>query len=243
MQELDTSEVTANEPQQLGGITAEEKKVALVFAVMAFLWIFRKGLDFGSFSIPGWSALFPHASFINDGTVAILCASTLFALPAKGGKKILDGEAINAIPWQAILLFGGGFALAKGIQDSGLSETIGNSLQFLGDYPAELLVASCSYLMIFFTELTSNTASTELVLPVLAAVAKEIGISPLTIMIPTTLAASCAFMLPAATPPNAIVFASQRVKVIDMIKYGILINIYCGIVITVVGVFILPLLF
>ena len=241
--ELDTAEVTANELQQLGRITPEEKKVAVVFVTMALLWIFRKGLNLGFVSIPGWSALFPHASYINDGTVAILCAAFLFALPARDGKKILDGDAIGAIPWQAILLFGGGFALAKGIQTSGLADTIGNSLQFLGDYPSTLIIASCSYLMIFFTELTSNTASTELVLPILAAIAKEIGITPLSIMIPVTLAASCAFMLPAATPPNAIIFASQRVKVSDMIKCGILINLYCGIVITLVGAYVLPLLF
>ena len=220
--ELDTADVTATELQQLGRITPEEKKVAVVFVTMALLWIFRKGLNFGVVSMPGWSALFPHASFINDGTVAILCAAILFALPARDGKKILDGDAIGAIPWQAILLFGGGFALAKGIQDSGLGNTIGNSLQFLGEYPSTLIIASCSYLMIFFTELTSNTASTELVLPILAAIAKEIGIAPLAIMIPVTLAASCAFMLPAATPPNAIIFASQRVKVSDMIKCGCL---------------------
>ena len=241
--ELDTSEVTAHELQQLGRVTPEEKKVAIVFVSMALLWIFRKGLNFGIVNIPGWSVLFPHASFINDGTVAILCAATLFALPARGGKRILDGDAIGAIPWQAILLFGGGFALAKGIQSSGLADTVGSSLQFLGEYPASLIIASCSYLMIFFTELTSNTASTELVLPMLAAIAKEIGITPLTIMIPVTLAASCAFMLPAATPPNAIIFASQRVKVSDMVKCGILINLYCGVIITLVGAFVLPLLF
>lgn len=241
--ELDAADVTARELQRLGRITPEEKKVAIVFVAMALLWIFRKGLNFGIFSMPGWSALFPHASFINDGTVAILCAAFLFALPARDGKKILDGDAIGAIPWQAILLFGGGFALAKGIQESGLADTIGNSLQFLGDYPSTLIIASCSYLMIFFTELTSNTASTELVLPILAAIAKEIGIAPLAIMIPVTLAASCAFMLPAATPPNAIIFASQRVKVSDMIKCGIFINLYCGAIITLVGAFVLPLLF
>ena len=158
-------------------------------------------------------------------------------------KKILEGTDIAAIPWQAILLFGGGFALAKGIQDSGLASIIGNSMKFLGDYPSTLIVAACSYMMIFFTELTSNTASVELVLPLLAATAKEIGMSPLVLMIPVTMAASCAFMLPSATPPNAIIFASQRVKVSDMIKCGVLINLYCGVIITIVGAFILPLLF
>lgn len=240
---LDAADVTARELQRLGRITPEEKKVAIVFAAMALLWIFRKGLNFGIFSMPGWSALLPHASQINDGTVAILCAAVLFALPARDGKKILDGDAIQEIPWQAILLFGGGFALAKGIQESGLADFIGSNLLFLGDYPSTLIIASCSYLMIFLTELTSNTASTQLVLPMLAAVAEEIGIAPLAIMIPVTLAASCAFMLPAATPPNAIIFASQRVKVSDMIKCGIFINLYCGAIITLVGAFVLPLLF
>lgn len=241
--DFEASDITASALQKMGGITPEEKKVAAVFVTMAALWIFRKDLNFGLFSIPGWGSLFAHASFINDGTVAILCAVSLFALTARNGKKILEGTDIAAIPWQAILLFGGGFALAKGIQDSGLASIIGNSMKFLGDYPSTLIVAACSYMMIFFTELTSNTASVELVLPLLAATAKEIGMSPLVLMIPVTMAASCAFMLPSATPPNAIIFASQRVKVSDMIKCGILINLYCGLIITIVGVFILPLLF
>ncbi len=235
--------VITDELNQLGKFTAEEKKVAVVFTTMVLLWIFRKGFHLGDFYLPGWSSLLTHPHYIDDGSVAILCALSLFLLPAQKGKKLLDGQSINEIPWQTILLFGGGFALAKGIQDSGLSQSIGFGLKFLGNYPIELVISALSFSMSFLTELTSNTASTELLLPIIAAISKETGFPPLSLMIPITLAASCAFMLPAATPPNALIFGSQRVKMMEMIKYGFIINILCATVISLVGIFILPYLF
>ena len=227
VKELDHS-VIRREFRALGKMSAEEKKVGVVFAILVLLWIFRKNLPF------------PH---IDDGTVAILCALSLFALPAKDGQKLLDSRAIREIPWHTVLLFGGGFALAKGIQESGLARSIGQGLDFLGDYPTGYVVTALSFIMSFLTELTSNTASTELFLPILAAMAKEFGANPLSFMIPITLAASCAFMLPVATPPNAIIFGSQRVKILEMAAYGFIINVLCIVVISLVGTFLLPLFF
>ncbi|MCY4645152.1 MAG: SLC13 family permease [Bacteriovoracales bacterium] len=231
---LDSS-VVKNELQKLGKMTAEEKKVSIVFLAMIFLWIFRRDVPLGAFTVPGWGSLIAPPGVINDGTVAIICALSLFALPSEQGGKLLDKKAFSKIPLEIIFLFGGGFALAKGIQESGLSESIGEALQFLGHYPEWIITLGITFTMTFLTEFTSNTSTTELFLPIVGSVSKEIGMPPLSLMIPTTLAASCAFMLPAATPPNSIIFASGRVKVSDMIKCGLILNLLCVGIITILG--------
>jgi sodium-dependent dicarboxylate transporter 2/3/5 len=218
----------------------EEKVVAIIFTMTALCWVFRKDIVIGNFSIPGWSRLLEHANMINDGTVAIAAALLLFAIPAKNTsqyKNIADVEIIAELPWKIVLLFGGGFALALGFTQSGLSEFIGQQFIGLKEFDTLSLIAGISTAVIFLTEVTSNTATAEMLLPLVASVAKAIEINPLLLMLPVTLSASMAFMMPIATPPNAIVFASGRLKILDMVKTGIIINIITIILVTTVTYF------
>ena len=153
----------------------------------------------------------------------------------------MDDSAIRDIPWQTILLFGGGFALAKGIQVSGLSEAIGKQFVSLSNYPEVFVISILSFGMSFLTELTSNMASTEMILPILASISKSTGMGPAPLMIAATLSASCAFMLPAATAPNAIIFGSNHVKIRDMVRVGVILNIFSVSIIILVVNFIVPL--
>ncbi|MDF1862010.1 MAG: SLC13 family permease [Verrucomicrobiales bacterium] len=243
-------EILEDEKRSLGKMGFEEKVVAGVFAATAFLWVFRRDLTLGSFSIPGWSGFLPFGSFIDDGTIAVSMALVLFLIPAK--KKdgeteshgtILDGGVFRKIPWHIILLFGGGFALAKGFQTSGLSEWVGNHFTSLEGSPTWLIVVSICTGITFLTELTSNTATTEMILPLLAAIATAAKIHPLLLMIPAAVAASCAFMMPVATPPNAIIFASGKIRIAQMVKAGIIINLLSIAVVTIVFLLLGPSVF
>lgn len=221
------------EYKKLGKSSFEEKVVFIVFVSMALLWITHSGINLGGFNIPGWSGLFPEPSFINDGTIAILLSSTLFLIPTKKGQhRILESDVIAKLPWRIVLLFGGGFALASGFTESGLSMWFGESLSWVSSYPPLLVVIIITLLMSFLTELTSNTATTEMLLPILAGLAVSIQINPLLFMLPATLAASLAFMLPVATPPNAIVFGTNKIQIKDMIRTGFLINIIAVIIVS-----------
>jgi sodium-dependent dicarboxylate transporter 2/3/5 len=153
---------------------------------------------------------------------------------------LLVAEDLRRIPWDVLLLFGGGLALAAAIQDSGLSEVIGRSLAGLSALPLVLLVAAIVTLMIFWTELNSNVASAATFLPILAAIAAGTHYPVLQLIAPAAMAASCAFMLPVGTPPNAIVFASGRVSIRDMIRAGWYLNLAGIVIITVVASIVLP---
>jgi sodium-dependent dicarboxylate transporter 2/3/5 len=142
-------------------------------------------------------------------------------------------DVIKKLPWNIVLLFGGGFALAKGFQVTGLSAFIGNKFSGLVGMPPIVMVIIICFGLTFLTELTSNTATTEMILPILASVAIAMKTNPLLLMIPATISASCAFMMPVATPPNAIVFGSRRIRISEMVRAGIFINIIGVIIITV----------
>ena len=206
---------------------------------MALLWVFRSGFNLESVTIPGWSKLFGQPGYINDGTVAIAIALLMFVIPSRShkGERIMDWETASRIPWHIVLLFGGGFALAKGFVDSGLSTWFGEQLSGLAGTKPMVLTLVISSTMSFLTELTSNTATTEMILPILAGMAVSIQINPLLLMIPATLAASLAFMLPVATPPNAIVFGTGHLHIREMVKTGFLLNIAGIIVVTLVTYF------
>ena len=195
----------------------------------------------GAWVIPGWSHLFDTARLINDGTIAIAAALVLFSIPARNResyRRIADDEIIRNLPWHIVLLFGGGFALAKGFTVSGLSEHIGQQFADMQNLDPMALVAGISTTVVFLTEVTSNTATSEMLLPLVASVAKAIDINPLLLMLPVTLSASMAFMMPIATPPNAIVFASGKLRIRDMIKTGIIINLFAIVLITLITWFI-----
>ncbi len=227
------------EYQLLGPAKPEEKIIFVLFVIMALLWVFRSGFQIGFVNIPGWSQLFDHPEFINDGTVAIAVASLLFMIPSKTskGERLMDWETANRLPWHIVLLFGGGFALAKGFVVSGLSLWFGEQLAGLAGTDPMILTSVVVTLMSLLTELTSNVASTEMILPILAGMAVTIKVNPLLLMIPATIAASLAFMLPVATPPNAIIFGTGRLRVIDMVKTGFLLNLAGIIVVTLVTYF------
>ena len=225
---------------QLTPMSYEEKVVATIFSLTALGWIFRKDIIFGDWVIPGWSTLLTHANLIDDGTIAIAASLALFMIPSKDKsqfRRIVDLETIAELPWKIILLFGGGFALAKGFTASGLSEFIGQ--QFIGLQGADTfsLIAAISTVVIFLTEVTSNTATAEMLLPLIASISQAIEINPLLLMLPVTLSASMAFMMPVATPPNAIVFASGNLRIRDMVKTGFIINLVAILLISLLTYF------
>ena len=235
----------ANEYKSLGKFSFPEKIIAVVFGITSLLWIFRTDLNLGFVKISGWSSIFSVPDFIDDGTIAITMAFLLFLFPSKNEKQknILAANVFEQIPWGIILLFGGGFALATAFSSSGLSQFIGNNLRGLSHIPVFLLVLIICTIINFLTELTSNTATTQMILPILASVSVAIGINPLLLMIAATLSASMAFMMPVGTPPNTIVFASRRLRISDMAKTGFALNIISVIVIAILVYFVGSIIF
>ncbi len=231
-------EFLRSERASLGPMSREEKIVLFVFALVVVGWIFRKGLNLGFVSIPGWSGLLGISKYVHDSTVAMFGAMLLFIIPARDGGRVLEWRTAVQIPWGIVLLFGGGFSLASAFGASGLSQWIGNGLAGLGNLSIPVLIIAISTTMTFLTEFTSNTATATLMLPILASAAVGMGTDPRLLMIPATLSDSCAFMLPVATPPNAIVFGSGQLKIKEMMKAGIILNILGVIVVLAVMYFI-----
>ncbi len=234
--------IVEREHSRLGRMAFEERVILIVFFTTALLWVFRTDLDLGLFRVPGWSRLLPYPGLIDDGTVALFMAMTLFFVPTRSAHArtatIMGPRVAMRLPWNIVLLFGGGFALAQGFQVTGLSTLIGNQFAGLASVPPLLMVILICLILTFLTELTSNTATTEMILPILASVAVAMETNPLFLMIPATLSASCAFMMPVATPPNAIIFGSGKVRVAEMARVGILLNLIGVLVIAVVFYFI-----
>ncbi len=227
-------DVLFKERSELGPMSYEEKVVLADFTLMALLWLTRKGLTVGSLTLPGWSKLLHHGGMIDDGTVAMTMALILFLVPSrsKPGTRVLDWHTARKLPWGIVLLFGGGFALAKGFVATGLSEWLGARMVGLSSLPVPLLILVVCLVMMMITELTSNTATTQMALPVLASLAVALHLNPLLLMVPATLSASCAFMLPVATPPNAIIFGTEQVTIRDMARTGVLLNLFCAVLVT-----------
>ncbi len=220
---------------RLGPMGRGEWTVLVVFVLTALAWVFRRDIDLGLLTLPGWARLFPHPDYMHDGTVAIFFALVLFITPVdlKRGVFALDWETALKIPWGILLLFGGGLAVAQGFRDTGLIAWVGAQLGVLSGMPPLFMILCVAVLMTFLTEITSNTATTTIMLPILAATASQaLGVHPLLLMLPATLSASCAFMLPVATPPNAIVFGSGRLSVGQMARSGLVLNLIGVILVT-----------
>ncbi|MCP3979408.1 MAG: SLC13/DASS family transporter [bacterium] len=225
--------------RKLGPLRFAEGAVLAVFLLTALLWVFRKDLQLGALVVPGWARLLPFPDLIDDGTVAMTMAWLLFLIPSRtsdprAGRAVLDVTVFRRIPWHIVLLFGGGFALASGFQSTGLSGYVGQQFAGLEGAPPMAMIASVCTVLTFLTELTSNTATTELLLPILASAAITVKVNPLLLMVPAALAASCAFMMPVATPPNAIIFGSGRIRIAEMAAVGVVINLIGIVVITAV---------
>lgn len=224
-------EVIQEEIDKLGPMTKGEWNVLAVFISAALLWVFREPLS-------NWSTItsfLPFMGNLSDEAVAIAAVVALFLIPvaASKGKMTMDWRtAQSGVPWGVLLLFGGGLSLAKGVQDTELSEWIGVKMAGLEALPIVLLVAAVCLIILGLTELTSNTATAATFLPVVGGVAVGIGMDPLLLVAPAALAATCSFMLPVGTPPNAIVFGSGYVTMGQMIKAGIWLNIVGLILIT-----------
>lgn len=229
------SDVFNEQYKELGRMSFEEKVVLTDFILLAVLWISRASINIGSFTIPGWSQLFANPSYLNDGTVAITMAVILFLIPSinKKNQRIMDWDTAAKLPWNIVILFGGGFALASGFKESGLADYLGQQLQgFEVLHPIIIVFAICIFVT-FLTELTSNTATAEMLLPIIGGLALAIKINPLFLMIPATISCSFAFMLPVATPPNAIIFGTNRIKISEMARTGVWLNVIGAILITI----------
>ncbi len=206
------------EVPEVGPWRPEEKRVMWVFALTALAWVTR-ATPFG-----GWSAWLglPGA---NDASVALLAVVVMFSVPNGRGGRLLDWETAVTIPWGVLLLFSGGICLAKAFVTSGLSPLMGEWLTTLSDLPLWLLIGVICLVVTFLTETTSNTASTTLLMPILAAAALSAGIAPELLMVPAAMTASCAFMLPVATAPNSVVYGSGRIPIQRMAREGVVLNL------------------
>ena len=216
---------------QLGPMKKEEKIVLSVFVLTALCWILRSFLL--EKILPG----------IDDTIIAMLAGITLFTLgtPTKG-KRILEWKEAVKMPWGIILLFGGGMALASGFEITGLAQWLGEKITLLDALPLLLLIFVVIFCVNFITELTSNLATTAMLLPILAPIALKLDLNPYMLLVSTTVAASCAFMLPVATPPNAVVFGSGYLRIPDMVRTGIWMNLISILVLTAMVYFVLPVL-
>jgi len=216
----------------LGPLRRAEKRVAVVLGLTALAWITRPLVQD---SIPG----------LSDAGISIGAAIVLFLLPAgePDGRRLLTWQQAEAIPWGVLVLVGGGLSLAAAIGSTGLGDWLGGRMESIASWPLLLLLATVVAFVILLTELTSNTATAATFLPVLGALALVIGQDPLILAVPAALAASGAFMLPVATPPNAIVYGSGAVQVSDMVRAGVWINLLFTVLITLAARFLLPLVF
>ncbi len=219
--------VIGRELEGLGRMRTPEKRVLVMFTVTALLWMFRRPLDLGGATLPGWSSLLPAPELVGDSTVAIAMAVVLFIVPSGDGRgtRLLDWESAVRLPWGVIVLLGGGFALAEAIRVSGLAGWLGGEMSWVGQAPPLLAVAAVCLFISFATEVTTNTAITTIMMPILAASAAAGGCDPLLLMVPCTLAASLCFMMPSGTAPNAIVFSSGDLTVAYMARTGIGLNL------------------
>ncbi|QDT42734.1 Sodium-dependent dicarboxylate transporter SdcS [Gimesia alba] len=236
--------------QKLGRASRPEILMLLIFVTTAILWVTRKPLIFGEFELlAGWEQFPIHfltkwgisaeraSGWVHDSTVAMGMAILMFAIPAQKTEQgtteyLMDWETAERLPWGVLLLIGGGFAIAGAFRTTDLSGWVGHVFsQVIADWPPWALVFAACLMLTFLTEFTSNIATVNTVLPILAATAVSLEIDPRLIMIPAAISASCAFTMPIATPPNAIVFASGQIKMSDMLKYGIILNL--------IGVFLL----
>ncbi len=228
-----SKEVIHDELQKLGPMSGKEKMVMAIFGVTVFLWIFRTVIN----------DIFPDLK-LNDTMISMMAAVAMFALPynLKKGDFLIEWKDTQKLAWGILILFGGGLALAEAMQVSGIVDLVANAIA--SSEISVLLTASLLIvLMLFMTELMSNVALVAVLAPVVAGIALGLGLPIVYLLIPVTMASSCAFMLPMATPPNAIVFASGYIKVHEMARVGIILNLIASAILILMFQFVIPLLF
>jgi sodium-dependent dicarboxylate transporter 2/3/5 len=227
----ETQELLKNLKASLGAPSTAERRVGIVFLCVVVGWMTRP-----------WLTRFLPIEGLSDPGIVMAAAFVMFLIPAggKGTLRLLNWQQTKELPWEILILFGGGLSLAASVSETGLAHWLGSALVPLGTFGIAAIVVGAVILVIFLTELTSNLATTATLLPVLAALALELGVSPITLTVPVALAASCAFMLPVATPPNAIVFGSGMITIPQMARAGLVMNILGIILLSLVALFLAP---
>ncbi len=217
--------------ESLGPMTIAEKRVAVLFVLLVLSWMLRKPIT----DLTGLTSL-------SDAGIVMTAGVLLFVLPSGDSKQpqLMTWEYAVRLPWGVLILFGGGLALAAAVSGSGLALWLGESLAPLNAFGLAALVIASVALVIFLTELTSNLATTATLLPVMGAIAVQAGLPPLYLTVPITIAASCAFMLPVATPPNAIVFSTGQLSIPQMVRAGIVLNIIGIVIVTLIALYVAP---
>jgi len=228
----DSAGMVRDELAKLGRIRPAERRVGCVFLLAATTWMLRPLLNDAGLD------------WLSDTGIAIIAGIALFLVPAgrEPGVRLMDWQSARELPWGILLLFGGGLALAGAISRSGLAEWIAQQLEVFGTFPLLAMVGVVVLVIIFLTELTSNTATAAAFLPLLGALALSLEISPLLITVPAAIAASCAFMMPVATPPNAIVFATGHMRIQSMIHAGFVLNLISTVLVTLMAYFLIIIL-
>jgi solute carrier family 13 (sodium-dependent dicarboxylate transporter), member 2/3/5 len=230
-------ELLRAERASLGSMHRGEIITAVVFVLMAAGWVLREPKTFGTFTLPGIATFAPG---IDDSTIAIAGALILFLAPAERGRAVLEWDDTRALPWGVLLLFGGGLALARAFETSGLAHAIAGVVAALGAVPTFVMLLAAGALFLLLSELASNTAMAAMAMPILAATALGLGIPPLQLMAVGAIATSCAFMLPVGTPPNAIVFGSGQITIPQMARAGLWLNLLALLVAAAAGLWLAP---
>ncbi|MCB2090595.1 MAG: DASS family sodium-coupled anion symporter [Alphaproteobacteria bacterium] len=230
-------ELLHQELKEMGPMSTPEKRMAYTFAFIAALWIFRTPIQ-NNLGIMLW---------LSDALISIFGAMIMFMIPA-GSKEeqhatLLNWKTADTIPWGVLLLFGGGLSLAAAVKSSGLALWIGNELGAIGTFDLIFIIFILVSLVVFLTELTSNTATTATLLPILGALAVATGLDPMILFVPVAISASCAFMLPVATAPNAVIYASGEVTIPQMAFAGFRVNLFAIVAITSLSYFLVPIIF
>ncbi len=215
----------------MGSMSTPERRVAVLFVCLVIAWMFRTPVT-NAFGISG----------VSDAGIVMTVALLLFILPSgdADNPRLMTWEDVTRLPWGVLILFGGGLSLAAAVSDSGLALWLGEQLAPLNAFGIAVLVLASVALVIFLTELTSNLATTATLLPVMGAIAVQAGVPPIVLTVPITIAASCAFMLPVATPPNAIVFATGRISIPQMARAGIVLNLIGIVIVTIIALYVAP---
>lgn len=234
--------LSREEYERLGKMSYEEKVISIVFAIAVILWLTLDDKQFGSYVFYGWKYyllqwnMIPDEKFVNESYVAVFMAAILLFYPSKNkkGTSLVTWNEMKHMPIGILFLFGGGFALSEGIKISGLNTWIGDHLAFVADYPLWAIILIICLCTTLFSEFASNTATVILFLTLMMPVIQKAELPPLLITFPLALAASFSFMLPAGTPPNTIVFGTEKIKVKDMMRAGVYLDLIGAIVITLV---------
>ncbi len=245
-QRLPGSRVAIEEQRRsLGSMNRGEKVTLVTLVTAAALWILRSNITIGSLTIPGWAPALGVADWVHDATVAMAAVLFLFCFPVnlRRGEFVLDWESARKIPWGILLLFGGGFAMAYGVHDSGLAGWVGGKLEGITDWPPLLMIATVACSSTLLSEFASNTAIATTFIPILGAAAQGAGLHPFILMAPGAMASTLGFMLPVSTPPNAIVFATGYIRIPEMVRAGIWMDVVGTVLVALIVYYIsLPIL-